>query len=695
VERLRGRYAPLTALAVATLIAVTLIALPGSARSSASPHTALGAKLTHLRSHRCGSKPVVDCGYANVPLDWKHTKISPRIRLAYKFWPATDHHARSTIVAVEGGPGYASIGSSPYYRIQYGSDLRTHNLLIVDNRGTGGSTPVNCPKLQKLSPTATPGQMQNAAFTCGRGLDHRWKYTSGGWVHAADMFGTVPAANDMAALIEDLHTGPVSIYGDSYGTYFAQVFSEQHPQLVKDAVLDSAYQVHHLGVWYASTMSGLRQTVNIACSHALACRARIHNAWKVVGRLVRRLDVHPASAIVPNAAGARRRVTVTAVGMVNLLSDAGADVYIYRQLAAAAEAVVQRHDAAPLARLYAQRLAVDESYRTTPYKEYSAGLYVATSCTDYPQLFSMQSSFSARLKQLKARMARVNPKLFAPFTVRQWLAQNFNTEALTVCLKWPHVDRDREAPQVPAKHLAKHVPVLILSGKLDIWTPAAGDHMVANQVGGHVRIVHFANSTHVVADQDTVCGDQVVGHFTEHPFGRLNASCAPKVAAIHALGVFPGSLSAVPELGHIAAVDCNADEICATTTSASKRVMARDRRLAVAAIDTAGDAVERWEAISRNHDLGLYGGRVTASHGGSIIRLAGDELVPGLKVSGTIRVRNMSAGGYSSVTATLRVRDRSGQSVAVGTRWTKATGAHAHAVVRTAHAAFTGTTSAP
>ncbi len=660
-------------MAALTAVAVLLLA-------ALAPAAPLG---THaqpdLHRHRCGNHPVRFCGSISVPLDWQHPSVSPRIRVSFHWWPAADGHARGTIVAVEGGPGYPSTQSAFWYRGQYGSDLRDHNLLLVDNRGTGASSAIDCPALQTLSATASPRAVQSAAYSCGRALDHRWKYRNGRWVHAADMFGSVAAADDMAALLRALHTGPVSIYGDSYGTFFVQVFAEQHPALVKDAVLDSAYQVRHLAPWYRSTMSGLQRSFNHVCTVALACRKQLGgHGWAVVKALVARLDKKPVNAVVPNAWGQRRRVRVTATGIVNLVSDAGADSAIYRALPAAAEAVVKHRDAAPLARLYAQRLWLDESYARTPYRQYSAGLYTAVSCTDYTQLFSMRDSFAARERQLNAAKAHVSAHAFSPFTVDQWLAQNFNTEALTVCLHWPRVTAGtRSAATAPAKRLAPHVPVLILSGELDIWTPAAGDGLVARQIGGHVKIVHFANATHVVGEEDTACGDTVVREFTAHPFAHLDSSCAAKIPAIHAVGSFPSSLAAVPQL--------------LTTLSQSAGTAGQ---LAVAAVDTAGDAVSRYEAVGHTHDLGLYAGTVIASHGGTRLTLVNDRLIPGVSVAGTVTIAGNTIGRYR-VRATLSAQRVGHPAVSVTASWNNGTDAYATTTVTEQKLKFSGRTPAP
>ena len=62
-----------------------------------------------------------------------------------------------------------------------------------------------------------------------QGLNHRWKNPNGTYVHASDLFTSALAANDMAAIIEALGIKKVDLYGDSYGSFFAQTFASRYP----------------------------------------------------------------------------------------------------------------------------------------------------------------------------------------------------------------------------------------------------------------------------------------------------------------------------------------------------------------------------------------------------------------------------------------------------------------------------------
>ena len=77
---------------------------------------------------------------------------------------------------------------------------------------------------------------------------------------------------------------------------------------------------------------------------------------------------------------------MTALTLVNLVNNAGFDPVVYRDLDAAARALLRRGDPAPLLRLAALSLGFDNT--NDPLPEFSDGLYFAVACTDYVQLFS-------------------------------------------------------------------------------------------------------------------------------------------------------------------------------------------------------------------------------------------------------------------------------------------------------------------
>ncbi len=126
---------------------------------------------------------------------------------------------------------------------------------------------------------------------------------------------------------------------------------------------------------------------------------------------------------------------MTALTLVNLVNNAGFDPVVYRDLDAAARALLHHDDPAPLLRIAALSLGFDDT--NDPLPGFSDGLYYAVACTDYVQLFSRTAPPATRARQYQAALWREPPRTFAPFSVRQWTSLDQYTEAYSACLDWP------------------------------------------------------------------------------------------------------------------------------------------------------------------------------------------------------------------------------------------------------------------
>ena len=636
----------------------------------------------------CGADPTVYCGTLPVPLDYSDPG-SPDITVAYRWYPATSPPggvASGTVMPVEGGPGYGSVGSVAWndhrvegpsgYAPMYGSLLDRWNMLVVDLRGTGRSTPLGCPALQDYA-----GQASGPAFTavvaaCAHKLDHRWRRPAGGFYQASDLFTSVPAAADVASVIRALGLHGVDLYGDSYGSFFAQVFANRYPGLVRSVVLDSTYATQDLDPWYRSTIDAMPAAFDTACYRSPACaQAAPGPSWSRIDALASRLRTAPARGTVPGPSGGLEHVTMNVVGLVNLVNDAAGDPLVYRELDASARALLLTGDPDPLLRLYAQRLASDEAYFDLPAAAYSGELYFAVSCLDYPQLFDMSDPEAVRLTQLTAAEDDLPSGTFAPFTTAEWLDQDEYTEAYTACAAWPSPVPATPPPTTGQPLMPASMPILVLGGELDSWTPPSGVPQVLGQLGGHSRFVELANATHVVGEGDTACGSQLVQAFVADPaaLDAMNTSCAAAVPPIRTVGVYASSLPALPALSPTAA---NHGSITLL-------------RLGAAAVATAGDALERYLAIGAPLDHGLHGGTARTQRGGRSITLDRDTLVRNVPVSGNLSV--------SATAVSATVTARSGRTSATFELAWPLTGTDVVAQVTgvSGHTTVVGTTDAP
>ncbi len=668
--------------AVATIAATLLwVTVPGTALAAAPAQLTVGAETLTL----CQETPIVGyCGRMQVPLD-RGVYAKPTIGIAFEWYPADDGqdtNPAGTVVPVEGGPGYASIGSvEEGYEPMYGPLLHRWNMLAIDNRGTGSSTPIKCPGLQEFSGPTASETYDLAGEECATYLNDHWHGPHDVPIHAADLFTTAAGAADMEQILGALEVGPIDLYGDSYGSYFAQVFAARYPAMIRSLTLDSTYGGEaEESLPYTDHDELIRHLDNV-CERWSACAESEHQqAWTTVGELAAQLRAQPISGTATGTNGQPTTVQMDVLGLVDLLNDAAGDKVIYGELDAAARAALKGYDA-PLLRLYEQRLYLDEDYFGEPVKQYSVGLYTDVTCTDYPTLYNLHASPATRRSEYEAVIAGAPANAFAPFTTAEWADQDQNTNSYSACLDWP-TPTENEAP---FPHSAPELPagmhVLVLGGELDIWTPPAEVAEVITFLGGDSRYVEIANATHVVGEADTPCGDSLVQLFVRSPASlhSLDAGCASE-PPIHAVGVYAQSLTEQP-----AALPTEG----APSTQALK--------LAAAAVQTAGDGVTRLRNISGARDDGLNGGNIRETEAGRQYLLNGDELIPGVAVSGTVRVHRAHGGAEGEIVKASLTVSGEGLEGKLSARWTSAGGATDLAQIRGRIEAerFTATVPAP
>ena len=642
-----------SAAAIAAIVAVATGAVAtGAGPSAAATHGhRVRIRVGRELLRRCAPRSPAYCGRIRVPLDYA-SPGSPLIGIGFRWVPASGR-AAGTVLAVEGGPGYASAGTQPEYLAMLGPLRSARNLLMVNLRGTGDSTPVNCPGLERFGGIGQSGRRFDALVAgCGRRLNRTWRYRSGRWVHASDLFDTANSARDVARVLAALRLRRVDLYGDSYGSWFAQAFASRYPGLLRSVTLDSTYQVLGLDPWYVTTVTTARRAFDAACARWPACARSAGGpgaGWAAVTALARRLDRSPVAGTTTSVNGTRVRLTVSVRTLVNLVNNAGFDPVVYRDLLAAARALLRDRDPAPLLRTAALSLGFDDTNYPVP--EFSDGLYFAVSCTDYVQLFRRTAPAAVRRRQYAAALRREPRGTFAPFTVAQWTSMDQYTEAYSACLDWPKPARltppvTRRPPLVPAS-----LPVLVMSGDLDSLTPLLhGASLVRRQMGRSARLVVFRNLTHVMLqDANDSCPASVFQRFVAGLV--VHASCAARVTPVHAVGSYPALLR---------------DAVPAKPQPGNKAGRQALRAVTVA-LAAAGDEVSRWGELDGRRDRGLRGGTVTFTADGRavLVRLRGVRWVRDARVTGSAGW-NQRTGQAS---AALVVRPAHGRPVHVDATW--------------------------
>ena len=320
-----------------TLIGAGAVSVPARARPVST-----GVRVGSVVLKKCTlqSSLVAWCGSIRVPLDYTDAKAGT-IAIGFGWRPAggkPGSPADGTVVAQEGGPGYPSTGTAADFATMLGGLLKHPQ---PAGRWTPAAPvaprPLDCEPLQSLPSPST--RFTAAVTACGRQLNHTFPRRGGGYVHASDLFTTANTARDLASLLAALQLSDVDLYGDSYGTFFAQSFLARYPHRLRSVVLDSAYEARDLDPWYRTTVTTARRAFDAVCRRAIGCPPG--SSWTRIGQLAARLRAHPVSGQIVGTDATLHRVTVDVTALVNIVNDAGYDRDPYRQLDAAARALLR------------------------------------------------------------------------------------------------------------------------------------------------------------------------------------------------------------------------------------------------------------------------------------------------------------------------------------------------------------------
>ena len=598
-------------------LAALLVCLGGcvQAHGQDAPASIVVGKL-HLRP--CITEYDGYCGTIRQPLD-RSGGMPGTLTIGFEFYPHTDTQRPplGVILAQEGGPGYSTTGSRDGY-VRMLTPLRgRRDILLIDKRGTGRSSAIDCPALQAAY---LPSQRDFAACAAQLG-QAAWYYRS------AD------AADDVAAVLAALELGPADYYGDSYATWFGQVLSVLHPGLLRTIVLDSAYPV--LGDRARTEVDAGQLAMDVVCRRSRPCRDLRGPATARFTALLSALRANPVSGTAPGAQGEPRHVTADPAGLFLIIANAGNTPATWRDLDAAGRAWMTDADAQPLLRLVAE--ARDSYSGGGKARAFSVGLATAVQCAEYRNLFDISAPVPVRKRLLSRALDRLDeehPNSFAPFTTQDAIDSQMNAEEYDDCLTWPAPPAGIiPAQPIPPGSTFPAVPVLVLSGELDtVTSPSEGRATTA--LFPHATFIETPNTIH-----EGAIGD---GGVFVPPQGQDLAGCiGPIVRHFIASGGQTGDTSCLPHIRPIRTVPAFATQytqVAPAHAEPGNEVDGIDLQLASTVAETVGDAVARYYVTTSGHGAGLRGGHfsLAATKVGYTIALQAAQWTNDVTVDGTI-----------------------------------------------------------
>jgi pimeloyl-ACP methyl ester carboxylesterase len=164
------------------------------------------------------------CGQLAVPED-PDRPGGRRISLRIAVIPAAKQPAAGALFYLAGGPGGAASTDVPIIEQLFGGVASTRDLVLVDQRGTGGSHRLSCaPTGVRVEQTAAVAAYVHRCFD-GLGPEVR-------------LYTTAVAMNDLDAVRRALGYEQIDLYGASYGATAAQIYLSLHPDSVRTMILD-------------------------------------------------------------------------------------------------------------------------------------------------------------------------------------------------------------------------------------------------------------------------------------------------------------------------------------------------------------------------------------------------------------------------------------------------------------------------
>jgi pimeloyl-ACP methyl ester carboxylesterase len=627
---MRTRIAtPKPRLILAAAMALSMGLVPAVASASVRTARVHAAALPVPSAHPCSFSASITCGQIRVPQYWSDPG-GPTFKVAYRLYPQTNAAlpTEEPVVGFVGGPGASSIDSAGSWISFMGPLHASHPMLVMDYRGTGRSSPIDCQGLQHAT---SNDNWVDLTADCAQQLGD-----------SANAYGLAATAADLHAILQGLGIPKVDVYGTSAGSITAASFAANYPDDIHAAVFDGAYD-NTFDPFEREAAANLRAAWTKLCARAGTCAGILHS----MSRFANELAAHPIAGRAHNQFGQDRRVVITPHVFADMLTDGTYSATELRDMPAAIQAA-RSGDTLPILRLASEMETSTYVGGGNP-KHYSNGYYMAVYCHDNPLAFDLNEDYAARKASLDQQVAAMPADTFSPLSNDVYLNGLYEYQLVSGCLKWP-------APAVadpafPTGQLAD-IPVLVLNGEFDYATPPADAQALAARFpNGHY--VELANGKHVVAQGDQLNCARAIARTFIQTLDVGDTSCATRTPDQKVVPAFPDGVARAPAAQSAGPIDQSTD---------------LERRTAWTAAWTLGDALARQRFSGLGLRAGTYSASTPSGAPGPRINFDQTEFVSGEAISGhasydrtQLSVKsNLQVSGPGATSGTLRIAFKTG-----------------------------------
>lgn len=450
-------------------------------------------------------EPLLTCVTLNVPYDHANPDEEQTVDVVFGVKPAPGRSRGMLVVAV-GGPGGAGIESGYFYLTmgRFGELLpKEMDLVFFDQRGVGLSNPLDCPAAVddyydgawNDNPETPAGEAEMIAEA------KRFAESCQEEMGAPELLpyvATQYAVEDLELFLEQIDQKQIYLYGESYGTQYAQTYAAAHPERIAGLILDGvvdlsmegqAFYRTYVKVIYDNLLATLKDcNEDRNCAEDVGGDAVVHFA-----ELVKTIKANPVTVQFPLPAGgfAERTLDYQAFR----LAVGGYDPRATLQALAAAA----HEDYLPLLRLYYalsltepqlnQPAYLPDLYDAAPavvtaqpnVSIGSDGAYYNVDCSDY-------QFFEGTPEERAQAFLQAGDAIEAEFPV---FSNRFYADL--PCVFWP----TSGPTERPEPFTGGRYPTFIINGTADTQTPIdngyqiyqrlTNGYMITKRAGGHVN----------------------------------------------------------------------------------------------------------------------------------------------------------------------------------------------------------------
>ena len=499
-----------------------------------------GPKASALTASACAGATSFSCTTVAVPLD-RQIPSSAAIGLSVARRQAGGGPSSTAVIALAGGPGQAALPLAEFMVKAIAPALTNRDLVVFDQRGTGGSDPLDCAALGSF------GTVGSAYERCALEL---------GPTRGA--FTTEESVEDIEAIRQAYGYTKLVLYGTSYGTKVALAYAERYPANVEALVLDSVVPTNGPEPFAIPTFQAVAPVLKELCSDG-ACDGITTHPASDISHLNAQLRRRPLSGSVYDGSGHRHSAVLNELGLLEILEAGDLNPALRALLPAAVQSAL-RHDPDPLLRLHLLSEGLIPNVPGAPAQEpvnEGAGgvdetLFVTTSCEELPFPWQRAAPTQTRLAEAFGFLHVQPADDFYPFESTTAVQSSF----VVGCADWPDA-----SPAPPAPHGLPNVPTLILSGAQDLRTPTSNARAVAAEIpDAQVEVVPYTGHSVLGSDLSGCAQRSVSEFFAETPVEPCSAArnvfaptpiVPPQLSQVHA----PKGLSGNPGRTLTAALD--------------------------------------------------------------------------------------------------------------------------------------------